>query len=601
MITDIFTFFTKTGNVLMAAADKWSIHYLMLILTYAGTIICRGLITIEHWNFAMMLILTLVMESSVASMSVLVDATVVAGSVKDGTYGRARLWASVGWGVLAPIAGYILTKFGIHTCFMIFASIYASASIPTFLIPAGLLASKNQHLRKTSGNETSNNPGSGSSSNARSTTAATTTTTNPSTTPAAANESATAPSPLVGNSNNTPNINTNNNVVQLPASVTLGGTTVSRRTSRRSSQHSGQHVITVEVDAGIRRASTQQQTVIVEMPTEGTPPGPIESLNIQKITDIEAVKGDFESYIGKGKQISITASATAASVVSAEKVKEESIWVGLKKLFSDIYVLTFMFIAFLMGIGNGFVGYLFLLLTDLGGSGTLLGLCLAMNCVGEVPLFYYSGALIKKLGVTMSFNLAMAAYVIRLGAYALLPWYPTLWIVLPVELLQGLTFGLAYSAGTVHCRRISPKYLRSTVQSIFSGLYTGIGAGIGGLAGGMIYSAFSGQTMYIVATVVLMAGWAAANFTNLIQYLRKGVRGGFKRAKRVGHHMKSFYSMTRGGSSGGSISSTSDGSSGLSSARGSENVVLPEESRYTAATVPVVHETSLKNSASPIV
>ena len=66
----------------MTVADSLNIHYLMLVVTYAGTIICRGLITIETWNFAMMLILTLVMESSVTSMSVLVDATVVAGSVK---------------------------------------------------------------------------------------------------------------------------------------------------------------------------------------------------------------------------------------------------------------------------------------------------------------------------------------------------------------------------------------------------------------------------------------------------------------------------------------------------------------------------------------
>jgi MFS family permease len=571
----------------MAVADKWSIHFLMLVVTYAGTIICRGLITIETWNFAMMLILTLFMESSVTSMSVLVDATVVAGSVKDGTYGRARLWASVGWGVFAPIAGLILTKFGIHTCFMIFAAIYAAASIPTFLIPAGLLASKNQHLRKTSGVESSNSSGSGSNSNDSSTT------TNPSTTPAA--------NPVVTPSSNNGDDNTPNNsdVVQLPASITLAGTTVSRRTSRRSSQHSGQHVITVEVDAGGRRTSTQQQTVIVEMPA-GTPPGPIESLKIQSVADMKEVKGDLESD-GKGKQISASATTATAAVagapVSSGKGQQESIWKGLRTLFSDIYVLTFMFIAFLMGIGNGFVGYLFLLLTDLGANGTLLGLCLLVNCVGEVPLFYYSGAIIKKMGVTMSFNLAMAAYVIRLGAYALLPWYPTLWIVLPVELLQGLTFGLAYSAGTVHCRRIAPRYLRSTVQSIFSGLYTGIGAGIGGLAGGMIYNAYNGQTMYIVATVVLMAGWAAANFTNLIQYLRKGVKSGFKRAKRVGHRMKQSFSLMKMSSESGG--SGSGGSSGSPSRTPSDLSIVLEESNTTVATVPVVYEN--KNNASPVV
>ena len=40
-----------------------------------------------------------------------------------------------------------------------------------------------------------------------------------------------------------------------------------------------------------------------------------------------------------------------------------------------------------------------------------------MNCLGEVPVFYYSGALIKKLGVQAAFNLAMGAYLLRLGCY----------------------------------------------------------------------------------------------------------------------------------------------------------------------------------------
>lgn len=61
---------------------------------------------------------------------------------------------------------------------------------------------------------------------------------------------------------------------------------------------------------------------------------------------------------------------------------------------------------------------------------------------------------------------------------------PSPWFVLPVELLQGLTFALAWSAGTVHVKRISPPHLRGTVQSIFAGLYTGVGELAGGGGGG---------------------------------------------------------------------------------------------------------------------
>jgi MFS family permease len=166
-----------------------------------------------------------------------------------------------------------------------------------------------------------------------------------------------------------------------------------------------------------------------------------------------------------------------------------------------------------------------------------------------------------------------------------------------------LTFGLAYSAGTVHCCRIAPRYLRSTIQSIFSGLYTGIGAGIGGFAGGMIYNAFNGQTMYWIATVVLLGGFAISNFTNLIYYLRKGAKRGFKRAKQAGHRVKnSFYRMKASGSGTSSEfgSGSGNGSRAPSELGGEENPRTPTAAA-TGGGVPMIPVLYEKSNASPIV
>lgn len=43
----------------------------------------------------------------------------------------------------------------------------------------------------------------------------------------------------------------------------------------------------------------------------------------------------------------------------------------------------------------------------------------------------------------------------------------TPWAVLPVELLHGVTFGLAWAAGTINCARISPPGLETSTQAIF--------------------------------------------------------------------------------------------------------------------------------------
>jgi hypothetical protein len=39
------------------------------------------------------------------------------------------------------------------------------------------------------------------------------------------------------------------------------------------------------------------------------------------------------------------------------------------------------------------------------------------QCMLQVPVFYYSGQIIERLGVERAFNLAMAGYVLRLCAY----------------------------------------------------------------------------------------------------------------------------------------------------------------------------------------
>lgn len=149
----------------------------------------------------------------------------------------------------------------------------------------------------------------------------------------------------------------------------------------------------------------------------------------------------------------------------------------------------------------------------------------------------------------------------------LLPYYPTVWVVLVVELLQGATFALAWSAGTVHCRRIAPKRLVSTVQAsppprklcctwqspgceaistpacvrpalprvqgIYSGLYSGFGSGVGGLVGGMLYGAYGGQVMCTAAAGALLGGWILASSANLVGSLvARGVRGAVTLARR---------------------------------------------------------------------
>ena len=50
----------------------------------------------------------------------------------------------------------------------------------------------------------------------------------------------------------------------------------------------------------------------------------------------------------------------------------------------------------------------------------------------------------------------------------MLGYFPSPWCVLPVETLNGITFGCAWAAGTVNCSQISPLGLEATTQAMFS-------------------------------------------------------------------------------------------------------------------------------------
>lgn len=435
------------GYLLIPISDAWSIHYLMLLLTYALTMISRGLITMD-WSYGVMLVLVLIMEAAVSPMSILVDATVVAGSVKDGTYGRARLWASVGWGGFATVAGVILQRLGMHAVFMIFVIIYSLACIPTLLVPASLLAGAKRRLSIRSQQSRPSNDSQSSGAHSADEVSSTQNI-------SGGTKTAVLHQEKTGDC-------TSDSMVVIASSrrrssiATVGGE-VNRRVSSMHHQQGGEPLKVVAatdvVDSRRRTTETYRPVIDLAVGTQSTQSIPeiiilgeacqVDESKQQQQNGADGISGtrkisiienrsDFtddsdEESTEDGTKLSSISPKSSNSEADGHDLPfnhldlpgspPESLWEGLWKLLCDVYVLTFFFKSLLMGIGNGFVGYLFLFLSDLGASGTLLGLCLTMNCISEVPVFYFSGIMIKKMGVQASLNLGMAAFVLRIGLY----------------------------------------------------------------------------------------------------------------------------------------------------------------------------------------
>jgi hypothetical protein len=211
--------------------------------------------------------------------------------------------------------------------------------------------------------------------------------------------------------------------------------------------------------------------------------------------------------------------------------KPKSLMDNMCTLVSDLQIIIFFFACVLVGMCTGIHWYfLFLLLEEVAMESTdycdtmqwlklLQGLMVAVQCLSEIPFFYYSGWFIKKIGTVHCLSLVLLAFGVRLLIYSFLV-HP--WAFVPVELFQGITFGLFYSVMATYADEISPKGSQATVQGIVGAGFEGLGIASGSLVAGVLFKTVGGKMAYRVF------GFGAIVFCGLHAFLTH-----FLRKKRI--------------------------------------------------------------------
>lgn len=82
---------------------------------------------------------------------------------------------------------------------------------------------------------------------------------------------------------------------------------------------------------------------------------------------------------------------------------------------------------------------------------------------GELPFFFVSGAILQRIGHIHAMSLVLLGFGVRFLLYSVLtnPWW-----VLPIELMQGLTFGVFYSTMASYASLVAPPGTEATLQVI---------------------------------------------------------------------------------------------------------------------------------------
>jgi MFS family permease len=184
-----------------------------------------------------------------------------------------------------------------------------------------------------------------------------------------------------------------------------------------------------------------------------------------------------------------------ASRLEIERGSKPELLKGLKFLVSNLAICLFFVVSFVQGLAFGVIGnFLFIHLESLGADELLMGLSITSTCVAEIPFFFFSKYLLKKMGTRGVLIFSLSVFVFRLCYYAFLtnPYY-----VLPCELLHGITFAASWAASIEYADSIAPPGMSATLQGLLTGIYWGLGSGCGALLGGVLYANFGGPVMFL--------------------------------------------------------------------------------------------------------
>lgn len=104
---------------------------------------------------------------------------------------------------------------------------------------------------------------------------------------------------------------------------------------------------------------------------------------------------------------------------------------------------------------------------------TLQGLTLGIQCIGgEMPFLFFSGWIIHRIGHTYSMALGLLTFSFRFYMYSIIT--NPIWI-LPVELTNGITFGLCHAVMMEYARIVAPASALTTVVGFSGALFEGVG------------------------------------------------------------------------------------------------------------------------------
>ncbi|OQR68818.1 major facilitator superfamily domain-containing protein 6-like, partial [Tropilaelaps mercedesae] len=184
---------------------------------------------------------------------------------------------------------------------------------------------------------------------------------------------------------------------------------------------------------------------------------------------------------------------------------------------------TFLLAAWCLGFGIGLVfTFLFWHLQDLGGTPTLFGLASVVNHISEIGAFFFSFKFIRKWGHQKVLCFGLTGNVLR---FLYLAYVSNPWLILPFELLQGVTHSAVWAACVSYVGAATPSGVRASAIGVLQGLHHGFGRASGAVIGGFIITQYGTQLTFLgysLCCLIVLAAFISTHYTATGQGEQKG-------------------------------------------------------------------------------
>ncbi len=180
---------------------------------------------------------------------------------------------------------------------------------------------------------------------------------------------------------------------------------------------------------------------------------------------------------------------------------------ALALLKSPLFLLLLLTTSTVQGSHAFYYAFATLHWRAIGIPATTIGLLWAAGVVAEIALFAISRRIVSAVGPVRLIGVAALAAVVR---WSVMAFDPPLAILVPVQLLHGLTFGAAHLGALHFISQAIPEDRAATAQGLYAAVTAGIAMGTGMLIAGPLYAQMGGRgylVMAFVAAFSVLAAW----------------------------------------------------------------------------------------------